>query len=129
MYLSRAISWRGERREMVGAIPAEVELTDRPQGHGYVELQVVKANPLFPTGMRLRGHEFHHSRLVKAEKLEFAYHLNRGHGVEHKADGIIYKNMLAAYTHLHALGTPEWAPAFVSLSERARTGGRMIWAS
>lgn len=129
MYLSRAISWQNERREMVGIIPAEVELTERPQGHGYVELDVVGANPLFPRGMPLRGHEFHHSRLIRAEKLDFAYQLKRGHGVEHHKDGIIYKNVLAAYTHLHALGTPEWARSFVSLSERVRGGRRMMWAS
>ncbi|MEO0248253.1 MAG: cobyrinate a,c-diamide synthase [candidate division WOR-3 bacterium] len=129
MYLSRAISWRNERREMVGAIPAEVELMERPQGHGYVELDVVQANPLFPRGISLRGHEFHHSRLITAEKLEFAYRLKRGHGVEQGKDGIVYKNVLAAYTHLHALGTPEWAQSFVSLSERARGGRRMMWAS
>lgn len=129
MYLSRAILWQDERGEMVGAIPAEVELTERPQGHGYVELEVVGANPLFPAGMSLRGHEFHHSRLIRAEKLDFAYELKRGRGVEGCRDGVVYKNVLAAYTHLHALGTPQWAMSFVALSERARRSRRVMWAS
>ena len=42
-----------------------------------------------------------------------AYHMNRGGGINGKSDGIVYKNVLGAYTHLHALGTPEWAYAMV----------------
>jgi cobyrinic acid a,c-diamide synthase len=34
-----------------------------------------------------------------------------------KRDGLFYRNVLAAYTHLHAGGSPQWAPALV---ERAR---------
>jgi cobyrinic acid a,c-diamide synthase len=105
---------------MVGAVPAEVEISQRPQGHGYVEAEVTGENPLFPVGMTLRGHEFHHSRLSASSDLGFAYRLRRGHGVDGKVDGIIYKNMFAAYTHLHALGTPEWAEAFVSLAYREK---------
>jgi cobyrinic acid a,c-diamide synthase len=37
----------------------------------------------------------------------------RGTGLQNKRDGIVYKNVLASYTHLHALGTPEWAPSLV----------------
>lgn len=120
MYLCRGISWQGERREMVGVIPSEVELTKRPQGHGYVEAEVTGNNRFFPKGLALRGHEFHHSRLVKSEGLEFTYRLKRGHGVVEGRDGIVHKNVLAAYTHLHALGIPEWARSFVSLIVRER---------
>jgi hypothetical protein len=34
----------------------------------------------------------------------------------------VYKNVFAAYTHLHALGTPEWSEAFISLACRERKG-------
>jgi len=124
MYLCKAINWQDQRCEMVGAIPAEIELSKRPQGHGYVEAEVSGDAPLFPVGMTLRGHEFHHSRLIELDKLEFAYRLKRGHGAGEGVDGIIYKNVFAAYTHLHALGTPQWAQAFVSLvlrEKKART--------
>ena len=120
MYLCSGICWRGRRHEMVGAVPAEVEISQRPQGHGYVEAEVTGENPLFPIGMTLRGHEFHHSRLSTSSDLGFAYRLKRGHGVDGEVDGIIYKNMFAAYTHLHALGTPGWAEAFVSLAYREK---------
>ena len=45
MYLCRAIRWQGRRYEMVGIIPAEVELSTRPAGHGYVEAGVAGDNP------------------------------------------------------------------------------------
>ena len=50
MYLSRAIRWQGRRYEMVGVMPAEVEISKRPQGHGYVEMEVAADNPWFPSG-------------------------------------------------------------------------------
>ncbi len=118
MYLCRSICWHSDRHEMVGIIPAEVELCSRPQGHGYVLVEVAEENPLFPTGLTLWGHEFHHSRLSKLDGLKFAYRLRRGQGVDGRVDGIVYKNVLAAYTHFHALGVPQWAEALVSLAKK-----------
>ena len=37
-------------------------------------------------------------------------------------DGICYKNVLATYTHLHALGCPEWAEGMIEPSRLAREG-------
>ena len=73
-----------------------------------------------PAGLTFWGHEFHHSRLSKAGELEFNYRIRRGRGVDGQRDGIRYKNVLATYTHLHALGVPQWAETFVSLALRAR---------
>jgi cobyrinic acid a,c-diamide synthase len=39
--------------------------------------------------------------------------MKRGTGMKDRKDGIIYNNVFACYTHLHALGTPSWAPNFV----------------
>jgi cobyrinic acid a,c-diamide synthase len=33
---------------------------------------------------------------------------------------LVYKNVLACYTHLHALGTPEWAAAMVRKAREYR---------
>jgi cobyrinic acid a,c-diamide synthase len=35
-------------------------------------------------------------------------------------DGLCRKNILAGFTHLHALGTPEWAEAMISAARRYR---------
>lgn len=118
MYLCRFIIRHGGRYEMVGIIPGEIEICPQPQGHGYVEVEVVEENPLFPVDLILRGHEFHYSRLSKLHDLDFAYRIRRGRGIDGKVDAITYKNAFASYTHLHALGAPQWAESFVSLALR-----------
>ena len=118
MYLSQKIHWQGRSYEMVGAIPAEVEVSEKPEGHGYVMAEVIDENPLFPIGLSIRGHEFHHSKVSIKKDVKFAYQIRRGHGIDGKMDGVLYKNIFAAYTHLHALGTPSWAEAFVSLAAK-----------
>jgi cobyrinic acid a,c-diamide synthase len=118
MYLSQKIHWQGRSYEMVGAIPAEVQISEKPEGHGYVIAEVLYQNPLFPIGLTIRGHEFHHSKVSIKKGVKFAYQIRRGHGIDGQRDGVLYKNIFAAYTHLHALGTPSWAEAFVSLAAK-----------
>jgi cobyrinic acid a,c-diamide synthase len=118
MYLSQKIHWQGRSYEMVGAIPAEVQVSEKPEGHGYVIAEVMDENPLFPIGLTIRGHEFHHSKVSLKKGVKFAYQIRRGHGIDGQRDGVLYKNIFAAYTHLHALGTPSWAEAFVSLAAK-----------
>jgi len=120
MYLCRTIHWQGISYEMVGIIPAEVQLSEKPEGHGYVIVEVIDENPLFPVGLTLRGHEFHHSSLSLPGDLRFAYRVKRGQGIHRQLDGIVYKNLFASYVHLHALGTPEWAHGFVSLASKEK---------
>jgi cobyrinic acid a,c-diamide synthase len=120
MYLCRSVHWQGRSFKMVGIIPAEVQLSDKPEGHGYAVVEVIDENPFFPVGLTLRGHEFHHSSLSRPGDLRFAYQVKRGQGVHHQRDGIVYKNLFASYVHLHALGTPEWARGFVSLASKER---------
>jgi cobyrinic acid a,c-diamide synthase len=120
MYLCRVITWQGRSYEMVGVIPAEVQLSRRPEGHGYVVAEVTKENPLFPVGSTLRGHEFHHSSLLASGDLRFVLQIKKGKGINGKEDGIVNKNLFASYVHLHALGVPEWAQAFVSLASREK---------
>ena len=126
MYLCQGIHWHHHRYEMVGVIPCEVEMYQKPQGHGYVEVEVVDENPLFPVGLRLRGHEFHYSRLSKLDGIKFAYEMRRGRGIDGQLDAIVYNNVFAAYTHLHALSVPQWAEAFVSLASQGQKAGATV---
>jgi cobyrinic acid a,c-diamide synthase len=103
---------------MVGVIPSEVEMYPQPQGHGYVIAEVTEENPWLPAGLTVRGHQFHHSRLSNPDGLKFAYHMKRRRENDPEADGIVYKNVFAAYTHLHALGVPQWAKSFTSLASQ-----------
>ena len=114
MYLSKSISWKGKEYPMAGVVPARVYLSERPAGHGYIDAEVVKENPFFPVGSVVRGHEFHHSRLVFEGPGEFAYAIRRGRGITGKSDGFFHKRLFASYTHLHALSSPFWAEGFIS---------------
>ncbi len=118
MYLSQAIRWHGTRYVMIGTVPADVEISGRPQGHGYVELKTVADNSWFARGTMLRGHEFHHSRLLAPDTKACVYKVLRGHGIDGSVDGFCYKNLIASYTHVHALGAPLWAPTFVALAKK-----------
>lgn len=110
MLLARAIHWNSQRHIMSGVLPFDVEVCDSPQGHGYTTLTVDQSNPFFPVGTELRGHEFHYSRILAGEESpNTACAVRRGTGSFPGRDGVIFKNVWAAYTHLHGLATPEWA--------------------
>jgi cobyrinic acid a,c-diamide synthase len=118
-YLAEALVKDGVSHRMVGALPIVVEQTPKPQGHGYVQAQVDAANPFFAERVQLRGHEFHYSRLVTdPASVPTALRLDRGVGVGQHRDGILAANVLATYTHLHALGTPDWAAQLVQAARR-----------
>jgi len=53
---------------------------------------------------------------------QFAFGMERGEGILHQRDGICYKNVLATYTHLHALGSPEWADGMIGQAIEYRRG-------
>jgi cobyrinic acid a,c-diamide synthase len=119
MLLSRAIRTGGNSYPMAGVLPCEVELFPKPQGHGYVELRVDRENPFFPAGLAIKGHEFHYSRIVAGDSMPPAVcSVDRGAGCGGGRDAIVTGNVWAAYTHVHALGTPEWAPGLVAAARR-----------
>lgn len=117
MYLSEGIKTDSGFFEMVGVIPSRVEKKVKPQGHGYMEAEVVEENPFFERGKKIRGHEFHYSTLTGIRGLRYALKLKRGYGIDGSYDGILYKNMFASYMHIHASGIPEWAKNFVKATE------------
>lgn len=118
MYLGESLLLAGVSYPMVGVFPVSFTVERRPQGHGYTVLEVQEANPYFPLGTVLRGHEFHYSRPRPRQSLPLAFRVRRGAGFDGRGDGLVYKNTLACYTHLHALGTPQWAERLVSQARR-----------
>ncbi len=44
---------------------------------------------------------------------EFAYEVERGHGIDGRHDGIVHKNLLASYAHLRDVAGNPWARRFV----------------
>jgi cobyrinic acid a,c-diamide synthase len=76
---------------------------------------MIEESPYFAKNVILRGHEFHYSKAVnlEVEKLDFRFRMKRGKGIVDGRDGVAYKQVLATYTHLHALGSVEWAEGLV----------------
>ncbi len=127
MYLSRGVEWNGRRAEMVGAVPADIVMHSRPVGRGYVHLRETGrspwADPSSSSATRIRAHEFHYSSVENLPAdVEFAYEVERGHGVDGSHDGIVCRNMVASYSHLRDVEGNRWARRFVEFVRRCRTG-------
>jgi cobyrinic acid a,c-diamide synthase len=125
MYLARSISWKGQTRRMVGAIAGDISMHEKPVGRGYVKLQPTAEHPWHDTKNKtpaIAAHEFHYSAVdnLPADTV-FAYDIKRGHGVDGKRDGIVYKNLLASYTHLRATAGCDWPVRFVRFIRQCRT--------
>ncbi len=115
MYLGQALVLDGQTYPMTGVLPIVFGLSKRPQGHGYTVIRVKRPNPYFKKGTVLKGHEFHYSTIEQfgGRTQDLAFDMQRGNGIINGKDGLCYKNILATYTHIHALGNDQWAPALV----------------
>ena len=115
MYLGEELLLENKSYPMVGVLPLTFDFYSRPQGHGYTIVTVENENPFYEIGTEIRGHEFHYSRVLhwSGEEKDLVFRMQRGVGITRDKDGICYKNVLATYTHIHALGTPHWARSLV----------------
>ncbi len=119
MYLARTLRWKDQQVDMVGALPVDVLMHERPVGRGYVTLQTTPDAPWLTAtelaGETLRGHEFHYSSLENVQPdLKFAYKVLRGHGIDGARDGLVHHNVLASYAHLRTGAGSNWANTFVN---------------
>ncbi|EHL08061.1 cobyrinic acid a,c-diamide synthase [Desulfitobacterium hafniense DP7] len=117
MFLGRSIITGDGSYDMVGLLPLDTRMEKKPQGHGYTVMKVLENNPWFRQP-KIRGHEFHNSSVLNLDrtKIEFGFEVERGHGIDGKYEGICYKGVMAAYNHIHALGSPDWAECMVKLA-------------
>ncbi len=115
MYLGETLVLKEGSYPMAGIFPVEFGFSKKPQGHGYTRLKIADDNPFFETGLEIKGHEFHYSKVLrwKGDAGRLVFEMLRGNGIKDGLDGASYKNVLATYTHIHALGNPEWAEAMV----------------
>jgi cobyrinic acid a,c-diamide synthase len=119
MYLSRSITWRQTRGEMVGLVPGDAVMGERPVGRGYASILETEATPMPTTpGQAIPAHEFHHSHLENlADGLTYAYEVARGHGIDGRHDGFVHKNLLAAYCHRRGSGRQGWIAPFLAKAQ------------
>jgi cobyrinic acid a,c-diamide synthase len=115
MYLGDELILEDKSYSMTGILPLVFDFYKRPQGHGYTVIKVEGENPYFPVGTEIKGHEFHYSRVKNwsGKDDDLVFRMQRGAGIHDDRDGMLYKNVLATYTHIHALGNPGWAKALV----------------
>lgn len=115
IYLGESIRLEGVEYPLAGVFPAKFGMSKKPQAHGYSVFTVERDNPFYPVGTTVKGHEFRYSTVLEWGWNEdsMALKMERGKGFLQQRDGLVYKNVLALYTHVHADGTPEWAAGLV----------------
>ena len=123
IFLGQSIKLSEQEYPMTGILPIKFGLSNRPQGHGYTRVEVVNDNPFFKKGETLKGHEFRYSSILNIDYQdhEMAFKMERGKGILDKKDGFFKQNTFGTYTHIHALGSPSWAPALIKKARAFKT--------
>jgi len=115
MYLMESLSGMdGTKYPMVGLFPMSSSMEERLHALGYREVVVRKISPLGSPGTRIKGHEFHYSRIDRvADGVERIYSMkDRTMAIAHE-EGYLFRNVLGSYVHLHWGSNPDVAPHFV----------------
>ncbi len=123
MYLAENLLVEDKTYPMVGALPITCVMEKKPQGHGYTILEVTGQNPYYPVGETLKGHEFHYSRplIERSVNIHSVFKVHRGRGLDGERDGLVKKNLLATYTHLHASGNTLWGKSLFREAVEAKS--------
>ncbi|GAB4584591.1 cobyrinate a,c-diamide synthase [Nocardia sp. IFM 10818] len=108
LYLTRSLD--GHR--MAGVIDAEAEFGPRLT-LGYRDAVALTASPLWQPGERVRGHEFHRTRLTTPASAPPAWAWRSPSG-ETVREGTAVNRVHASYLHAHPAGNPTAVARFVS---------------
>ncbi len=120
MYLTESIRDFDDRsHDMVGIFPAEAVMRKQSLTVGYRAVECSRRCILGEVGVTTRGHEFHYSRLVAREPLQYACTLSDAAGGSQGQDGLTKDNVLALYTHLHFASQPQIGTALVEAARQS----------
>ena len=119
MYLMEGlITFEGRRHEMTGVFTGAVRMEKKLYALGYYTATALRDSVAAEEGWKIPGHVFHWSSLIDTGKEnEFAFRL-KAPGKEPVYDGLIRRNTLASYFHIHFASDIRWASRFL---ERCRT--------
>lgn len=122
IYLGESITFGEREYSLTGVFPVRFGMSDKPQAHGYTIFEVDEDNPFYQRDAVVKGHEFRYSTILewRGAPENLGLKMKRGKGFADGRDGLMYKNVLALYTHVHAYGTPQWAPGFVGFCRRRK---------
>jgi cobyrinic acid a,c-diamide synthase len=114
MYLmERLVTLEGESCEMAGIFQGMVKMEKKLSALGYCRAELLEDSLWGKEGKKIRGHVFHWSSLTGVpndQKYLFAVD-KPGRGRIY--DGLLKRNTLAGYLHLHFASEPSWAQYFV----------------
>jgi cobyrinic acid a,c-diamide synthase len=109
MYLCNTINniKTDEKFKMVGVIEADITMSKKPVGRGYIELEDSKKQII-------KAHEFHYSKIeIFNNEYQYAYKVKRGYGIDGKKDGLKVYNLLATYAHFRHTESNLWIKDFI----------------
>jgi len=104
----------GETHDMAGILPATVEMRERYQALGHVELTADRDAVTADAGDSLTGHEFHYSTATLGGDATLAFDVD-SEGIADGRDGLTEYETLGTYAHVHAE-----SGAFDTFLERSR---------
>jgi len=122
MYLCRGlVDQEGRFYEMAGFFDADTAMETRRSALGYRIAETACPGPLGGSGLRVRGHEFHYSRLCGApSRAEPAYLIRRDEADAPTPGGFVRARTLGSYVHLHFGSNPSAARGFLNRCAESR---------
>lgn len=123
MYLAQGIeTLSGKRYPLVGLLPNWTRMATRLESLGYVEVTLTGDSLMGLQGTRLRGHEFHYSRLIGNPVDDASWHsvyaLKHRHSESAALEGFQHNRILASYVHLHWASHSETVEHFIECCAR-----------
>lgn len=113
MYLTNQIK-TDKIYKMVGVIDANITMSKKPVGRGYIELENKEKQAI-------KAHEFHYSKIeILNKNYQYAYEVKRGFGIDGQKDGLKIHNCLATYAHFRHTASNPWIADFIKLIETTR---------
>jgi cobyrinic acid a,c-diamide synthase len=101
IFMTEELTMRDEQTvPMSGVLPATTTMSARVQALGYTE-GVFQSDIARYSGIHVRGHEFHYSRVEPARDARFVIRLSRGKGIWDGWDGLHVHRTIGTYTHAY----------------------------
>ena len=120
LYLSQQLTTLdGQVYPMAGVVPLAMEMTNRLVDFGYVTVTFSQDCLLGPSGMSIRGHSFHYSRIASAAAVPTSYDVEFSLSGKRMSEGFSVGRVLASYAHLHFRANPSVARHFVAATRQA----------
>lgn len=109
IYLGRSLTgFDGEPHRMSGLFPIDFAMTEDHLAIAYVALCSRVESPLGPRGTKLRGHEFHQSRIVHSDLVPNLHDVTTSDGRTYR-EGHVLGSVVGSYSHLHLASNPDIA--------------------